>query len=113
MYWQQLHQNCGWNHQHSRSESRALREDASHITMVVHVAEAPLRDRSTSWSEFLPLLMTNTKIVGGTGGLINLWRHPRQTQILPAINASVKGELLVGLVVQGISGGGTKGRELH
>ena len=46
---------------------------------------------------------------------MNFWRHPRHTRILPAMKASVKGELLVGLavLVQGISEGEAEGRVLH
>ena len=46
---------------------------------------------------------------GGDGGLTNLCLQPRQMRMFPEINARVKGQSPTGLVVHGMSGGGTEG----
>ena len=75
-----------------------------HIAMVINVTISCLR-KPISSSELLPLLVSQS--IGGIAGLEYFCLQPRQTLILPVINARVKALESGG--AQRINGGGATG----
>lgn len=80
--------------------------------MVVDVTIPTLSKRPTCWSELLPFLMTHTQVMGWRRWLDKLLSTTPTDAYVSRNKHQGKGESLTGLVLHGMSGGGTEGMAL-